>query len=131
MERRPRFVLVGTAISLMTAARSAHGLRWRLARIAYRRTLRTRPGLRHRAAAAALEHLLQPLRAGELALPLPTALGRSREGAEALATAWRTTVGPCRLHLVQGTEGLGALTAARGRDGTAGRVRATRLWIWD
>ena len=131
MERRPRFVLVGTAISLMTAATGAHGLRWRLARIAYRRTLRTRPGLRHRAAAAALEHLLQPLRAGELALPLPTALGRSREGAEALATAWRTTVGPCRLHLVQGTEGLGALTAARGRDGTAGRVRATRLWIWD
>ncbi|WP_194949066.1 DEAD/DEAH box helicase family protein [Actinomyces trachealis] len=129
--RRPRFVLVGTAIALMTAAIRTHSPRWRLARIAYRRMLRARSSLGRRVASAALEHLIRPLHAGELALPLPTALGRSREGAEALAAEWRATVGPCRLHLVQDVEGLGALAAARGRDGTAGRVRATRLWIWD
>lgn len=65
-----------------------------------------------------------------LMLAVPAALARSRADMEALDKAWRSHVGPCRVHLVRDADDLAALVANRGRHGPASRVRVRRSRQW-
>jgi hypothetical protein len=62
---------------------------------------------------------------------VPTALGRKKEHAEALAEEWRRRVGPADLVYTRGTDGRRLLLKARAQSLAAGFQRlAGRLSVW-
>lgn len=75
------------------------------------------------------DRLADRLSPGRTLLPVPRTIARRRADAELLQQHWERLIGPCRLHELQGAEGLALLRVARSSEGRLdGTDSRTRTW---